>query len=112
MSKAKKTEKRVVKTVKTQKSSGNKSTQSSSKRATRTTSSSSDIPMIFNKQNYILMGVGVLLIVLGFILMSGGGSDSPDVFNAERIYSFRRITLAPFIIIVGLLVEVYAIFKK
>lgn len=112
MSKAKKTPKRVVKTVKTASKDGISVAKSKVARTTRTTSSVGSMPLIFNKQNYILMGVGFLLIVLGLILMSGGASDDPAVFDADRIYSFRRITLAPFIIIVGLLVEVYAIFKK
>ena len=112
MSKAKKSEKRVVKTVKTVKTDASKSGQNRAKRSPKVSSSVSSIPLIFGKQNYILMGIGVALIALGMILMSGGAPDSPDVFDADRIYSFRRITLAPFVIIVGLLVEVYAIFKK
>jgi len=49
---------------------------------------------------------------LGLILMAGGGSEDPAVFDSDRIYSFRRITLAPFLLILGLVVEIYAIFKK
>ena len=111
MSNPKKSSKRVVKTVKTANKEKKSTAARSSSRANRT-ASSTQMPLIFNKQNYILMGVGALLIALGFLLMTGGGSGSPDVFDAERLYSFRRITLAPFIIIVGLVVEVYAIFKK
>ena len=110
MSKAKKTPKRVIKTVKTSNESSQKQ-GSSSVRASRTSSANTGMPLIFNKQNYILMGVGILLIALGLILMAGGGSDDPNVFNPDEIYSFRRITLAPFIIIVGLVVEVFAIFN-
>jgi len=67
---------------------------------------------VFDKQNYILMGVGLLLIIIGFFLMAGGKSSDPMVFNDAEIYSFRRITLAPIMILLGFVVEGYAIFKK
>ncbi len=63
---------------------------------------------IFQRRNYILMAVGLGFIALGYILMSGGGSDDPNVFNPE-IYSFRRIRLAPTLVLIGLGIEVYAI---
>lgn len=63
---------------------------------------------IFQKKNYIFMFVGLALITLGFILMSGGGSDDPNVFS-EDIYNFRRIRLAPTLVLIGLGIEVYAI---
>lgn len=63
---------------------------------------------IFERKNYIFMIIGVVFIALGFILMSGGGSDDPNVFNAE-IYSWRRIRLAPAFILIGFGFEVYAI---
>jgi hypothetical protein len=66
----------------------------------------------FNKSNYIWMLVGAVLILTGMLLMSGGKSADPDIFNASEVYSFRRITLAPIVIIAGFIVEVYAIFKK
>jgi uncharacterized Tic20 family protein len=66
----------------------------------------------FNKSNYIWMLVGAVLILSGMLLMSGGKSADPDIFNASEVYSFRRITLAPIVIIAGFVVEVYAIFKK
>ncbi len=65
----------------------------------------------FGKENYILILIGVGLIVLGFILMSGGGSKDPNVFNME-MYSFRRITLAPILILIGFGVEIVAIMKR
>ena len=65
----------------------------------------------FGKRNYKFMIIGILFIALGFILMSGGGSDDPNVFN-EEIYSFRRITLAPIVVILGFIIEIYAIFHK
>jgi hypothetical protein len=63
---------------------------------------------IFQKRNYIFMFLGIGFIALGFILMSGGGSDDPNVFN-EDIYNFRRIRLAPTLVLIGLGIEVYAI---
>jgi len=68
--------------------------------------------LIFNKQNYLWMGVGVGLIALGLLLMVGGAMPSPDVWDDSLIYSWRRTVLAPFLILLGLLVEIYAIFKK
>ncbi|HNS30022.1 MAG TPA: DUF3098 domain-containing protein [Tenuifilaceae bacterium] len=63
------------------------------------------------KENYKLLIIGLAIIILGFILMIGGGSDDPNVFN-EEIFSFRRITLAPIIVLFGFLFEIYAIMKK
>lgn len=63
---------------------------------------------IFEKKNYQFMLIGVAFIALGFILMTGGGSDDPNVFNPE-IYSWRRIRLAPAMILIGFGIEVYAI---
>ena len=63
------------------------------------------------KENYRLMAIGFAIIVIGFILMAGGGSDDPNVFNPE-IFSFRRITLAPIILLFGFVFEIYAIMKK
>lgn len=63
---------------------------------------------IFERKNYVFMLVGIAIITLGFILMAGGGSDDPAVFNPD-IYSWRRIRLAPTLIIIGFAVEVYAI---
>ena len=63
---------------------------------------------LFSKRNYTIMIIGVIIILIGFILMTGGGSDDPNVFN-EDIYNFRRIRLAPTIVLIGLAVEIYAI---
>ncbi len=63
---------------------------------------------VFRKKNYIVMAIGFAVITLGFILMTGGGSDDPNVFNPE-IYSARRIRLAPTIVLIGFGIEVYAI---
>ncbi|WP_372793132.1 DUF3098 domain-containing protein [Lutibacter sp.] len=66
---------------------------------------------LFGKKNYMLMLIGIAVIVLGFILMAGGGSDDPAVFN-EEIYNFRRIRLAPTLVLIGLGIEIYAIMAK
>lgn len=62
-------------------------------------------------ENYKMMAIGFAIIVFGFILMAGGHSDDPNVFNWE-IFSFRRITLAPLIILAGFIFEIYAIMKN
>ncbi len=68
--------------------------------------------LIFNKQNYLLMIVGVIFIFVGFMLMIGGKNEDPNVFDANELYSFRRITLAPIIVMIGFVIEVFAIFFK
>lgn len=64
------------------------------------------------KENYRLLVIGFAIIVLGFILMIGGKSEDPTVFNEEEIFSFRRITLAPMIVLAGFIFEIWAIMKK
>lgn len=64
--------------------------------------------MLYSRKNYILMGLSVLIILIGFALMSGGGSDSPETFNPE-IFSSRRIVLAPIVCVVGFVLMIYAI---
>lgn len=63
---------------------------------------------VFHRKNYVVMFIGLAVIALGFILMTGGGSDDPEVFNPE-IYSFRRIRLAPTLVLIGFAIEIYAI---
>ena len=65
----------------------------------------------FGKENYRLLFIGLAFIIVGFLLMVGGGSDDPKVFNPE-IFSFRRITLAPIMILAGYVIEIFAIMKK
>ena len=67
--------------------------------------------MPFDKQNYIIVLIGLAFLVLGFILMVGGGSNDPDVFN-EKMFDFQRITLAPILVLVGFIVEIVAIFWR
>jgi len=63
------------------------------------------------RENYKLMAIGFAIIIVGFILMAGGRSDDPKVFS-EDIFSFRRITLAPLIVLAGFIFEIYAIMKR
>ncbi|HEV7329813.1 MAG TPA: DUF3098 domain-containing protein [Flavisolibacter sp.] len=67
---------------------------------------------LFGKENYKWMLIGVAILTLGFILMAGGGSDDPNVFNPSEVYSTRRITIAPIVILIGLAIEFYAIFRQ
>lgn len=63
-------------------------------------------------ENYKLLLIGFVIIIFGFILMIGGGSDDPNVFNEKELFSFRRITLAPLVILAGFAFEIWAIMKK
>ena len=69
-------------------------------------------PGIFSKDNYMWMAIGLAVIALGMFIMAGGRSDDPKVFNANEVYSTTRITVAPLLILAGLVIEIYAIFKK
>jgi hypothetical protein len=64
------------------------------------------------RENYILLIIGFAIIVLGFVLMIGGKSPDPSVFNEDEIFSFRRITLAPLVVLAGFIFEIWAIMKK
>ena len=66
----------------------------------------------FSKENYIWLGVGVFLLIVGYLLMSGGGSENPNEFHADQIFSARRITLAPITVLAGYGTILYAILKK
>ena len=66
---------------------------------------------LFGKENYTIMFIGLALVILGFMAMIGGKSVDPHVFNYSEIYSFRRITLSPILIVAGFLVEIYAIMR-
>lgn len=67
--------------------------------------------ILFSKDNYMIMGLGLLIVIIGFFLMAGG-NNGPDEWKADEIYSFTRITLSPILILSGLIVVVVAIFKK
>lgn len=70
-----------------------------------------NVSMIFDKTNYILMGAGLVLIALGLVLLSGGGSDDPKVFN-EALFNKRRLVVAPLIMFAGFILEFIAIMRK
>ena len=67
---------------------------------------------LFGNENFTWMLVGLVVMSIGFFLMAGGKSADPTKFNDNEIYSFTRITLAPFLIIVGFVIEIFAIMKK
>jgi len=67
--------------------------------------------LIFGRQNYILMAAGFGLVLLGMLMMMGGGMPSPDVWDESIIYSTRITVIAPILILAGLILEIYAIFK-
>lgn len=66
---------------------------------------------LFEKVNYKILLIGIAVIALGFILMSGGGSEDPNVFN-EDVFNFRRIRLAPTTVLIGFGITIYAILKN
>ena len=66
----------------------------------------------FGKENYRILIIGVVIVVIGYLLMIGGGSEDPNTFNADEIFSFRRITLSPIVILVGFVVVLFGIMKK
>jgi hypothetical protein len=64
------------------------------------------------KENYLYLAIGFVIIIVGFLLMVGGGSSDPKVFNGDQLFSFRRIVLAPIVVLFGFLFEIWAIMKK
>ncbi len=118
MSKNKTSKKKVVVTT-SKKTNKKPSNASTSKKKVKPTVAKSkgktNIPekasLTFGKQNYILMGIGIVLVFLGLFFMSGGDMPSPDVWDEGIIYSFRRTVLAPVVLLAGLVVEIFAIFK-
>jgi hypothetical protein len=67
---------------------------------------------LFEKQNYLWMVGGIVIMTIGFILMAGGKSNDPDQFHPDQVYSTTRITIAPILILAGLVLEIFAIFRK
>lgn len=67
---------------------------------------------LFGKENYMWMLAGVVVIILGFILMAGGKSADPKIFDPKEVYSTTRITIAPLLIIIGFILEIIGIMKK
>jgi hypothetical protein len=70
------------------------------------------LPELFSKENYTWMIIGAVIVALGMILMSGGKNENPNTFDYNVVYSTTRITVAPILIVLGLLIEVFAIFKR
>jgi len=70
------------------------------------------IPRLFSKENFKWMLGGLVLMAIGMFLMAGGKSDDPNVFNKDAVYSTTRITIAPLLILAGLVLEIFAIFRK
>jgi hypothetical protein len=73
---------------------------------------SPDARFAISKENYKYLIIGFVIIMIGFILMMGGKSADPAVFNAKELFSFRRITLAPVVVLAGFAFEIWAIMKK
>ena len=82
------------------------------KKPSKTTFPKSEQAFLFDRENYMWMIGGLVLILIGFMLMAGGKSPDPHKFNYDEIYSFRRITLAPIVVLAGFVIEVFAIMKK
>ena len=81
--------------------------------ATKTTAKNSSTGnILFTKENYKWMLIGLVIMALGFFLMAGGKSSNPNVFSDKDVYSPIRITIAPILIVAGLLVEIFAIMKR
>ncbi|HXK81561.1 MAG TPA: DUF3098 domain-containing protein [Bacteroidales bacterium] len=81
------------------------------KTAQKQTDKSEELNFALGKENYILLIIGFAIIIIGFILMSGGKAEDPAVFS-EEIFNFRRITLAPLVVLFGFIIEIFAIMKK
>ncbi len=103
--------KKKVVSVTSKKDSSKKLKPTSSKYKGSSQAKSSVNELTFGRENYKWFLVGLAVIVLGLILMSGGKMPSPEVWDESIIYSFRRMVIAPVLIVAGLAIEVYAIFK-
>ena len=88
-----------------------KQTKTSS--TTRTTKAASGgMGTLFDRENLLWMLIGLAVMAVGFLLMAGGRSDDPNVFKPDEVYGVRRITIAPIIILAGLVIEIVAIFRR
>lgn len=111
MSKQKPAKKKVVVSSKGS-SSGKGPAKPRSRSGSKSSSATTKRPLTFGRDTYIWMGIGVLLIIIGMFLMSGGSMPDANTWDEDIIYSFRRTVLAPIFILAGLGIEIYAIFKK
>lgn len=82
------------------------------KKSRKDTHSNVDHSPLFTRDNYLWMIIGAVVIIIGMFIMAGGKSHDPNVFNYKEVYSTTRITIAPILIVLGLVIEVFAIFKK
>ena len=87
-------------------------TTTQTKKNTTTTKEKVPAVQLFGKENYKWMVIGLVIMAIGFFLMAGGKSSNPNVFNDKDVYSTTRITIAPILIIAGLLLEIFAIMRK
>ena len=110
MSKQKPAKKKVV--VTTGSSSGKRPAQPKTRAKARATTAAAKRELTFGRETFIWMGIGLGLIIIGMALMSGGHMPNSEEWDPDLIYGFRRTVLAPFVILAGLGVEIYAIFKK
>ena len=91
-----------------------KRTFTSTRVATKETTAAAKKPRLplFEKENYMWMGVGAVVIAIGMLLMAGGKNDSPNEFDYKVVYSTTRVTIAPILILAGFVIEIFAIFKR
>ncbi|HEX2606257.1 MAG TPA: DUF3098 domain-containing protein [Flavisolibacter sp.] len=82
------------------------------KKTTTVKKDTAGIGTLFEKTNFTWMLIGAGVMIVGFLLMAGGRSEDPNVFNTSEVYGFRRITIAPVVILAGLVIEIIAIFKQ
>jgi len=80
--------------------------------AQKSTTKKAQIGFALPKENYRYLLIGFIIIIIGFALMIGGKSEDPNVFNKNEIFSFRRITLAPIVVLMGFIFEIWAIMRK
>lgn len=89
-----------------------KTTGTSASKSAKPVKPNAGMGQLFEKTNLKWMLIGVVVMAVGFILMAGGKSPDPNVFDKDQVYSFRRITIAPVVILAGLVIEIFAIFRQ
>jgi DUF3098 family protein len=81
------------------------------KKKNTTIKEATPMPDMFNRENYIWMAAGIIVMAIGFFIMGGGKSKDPNVFDPNQVYSTTRITIAPILILAGFVIEIFAIFR-